>query len=61
MQHFQVVLEAIFTLLTILLRVFLFPNDLQLELEYWAETGEYTEEELHEVIILSSYIMIENL
>ena len=30
-------------------RAFLYPSDLQLELEYWAETGEYSEEELHEV------------
>jgi len=30
-------------------RAFLFPSDLQLELEYWAETGEYDEDELHEV------------
>ena len=28
---------------------FLLPQDLQLELEYWAETGEYTSEELHQV------------
>ena len=32
-----------------LLRTFLFPNDLQLELEYWAETGEYSSEELQQV------------
>lgn len=25
------------------------PSDLQLELEYWAETGEFDEDELHEV------------
>jgi hypothetical protein len=30
-------------------RSFLFPNDLQLELEYWAETGEYSSEELQQV------------
>lgn len=30
-------------------RAFLFPADLQLELEYWAETGEFDEDELHEV------------
>lgn len=30
-------------------RAFLYPSDLQLELEYWAETGEYDEDELHEV------------
>ena len=28
---------------------FLFPEDLQLELEYWAETGEFDGDELHEV------------
>ncbi|XP_019617941.1 PREDICTED: cilia- and flagella-associated protein 65-like [Branchiostoma belcheri] len=28
---------------------FLFPTDLQLELEYWAETGEFDEEELHQM------------
>ena len=27
----------------------MFPPDLQLELEYWAESGEFTEEELHHV------------
>ena len=32
-------------------REFLFPTDLQLELEYWAETGDYDEDEIHEVII----------
>ena len=32
-----------------LYRAFLYPSDLQLELEYWAETGEYDEDELHEV------------
>ena len=31
------------------IRAFLFPCDLQLELEYWAETGEFDEDELHEV------------
>jgi len=30
-------------------REFLFPNDLQIDLEYWSESGEYTEDELHEV------------
>jgi len=30
-------------------RAFLYPSDLQLELEYWTETGEYDEDELHEV------------
>lgn len=32
-------------------RSFLFPTDLQLELEYWAETGEFDEDELHEVCV----------
>lgn len=32
-------------------RSFLFPADLQLELEYWAETGEFDEDELHEVCV----------
>ena len=27
----------------------MFPKDLQLELEYWAETGEFDADELHEV------------
>ncbi len=27
----------------------MFPKDLQLELEYWAETGDYDLDELHEV------------
>ena len=30
-------------------RSFLLPNDLQLELEYWAESGEYSSEELQQV------------
>jgi len=30
-------------------RAFLFPTDLHMELEYWAETGEFDEDELHEV------------
>jgi hypothetical protein len=30
-------------------RNFLFPSDVQLDLEYWAESGDYDEEELHEV------------
>ncbi|VEL21045.1 unnamed protein product [Protopolystoma xenopodis] len=28
--------------------VFFFPEDLELELEYWAESGEYTPEQLHQ-------------
>ena len=27
----------------------MFPSDLQLELEYWAETGDYSQEELHQL------------
>ena len=45
-------------LFSFLYRAFLFPNDLQLELEYWAETGEYTSEELHEVRPKDIYIYI---
>ena len=30
-------------------RAMLLPSDLQIELEYWAETGEFDEDELHEV------------
>ncbi|KAK3591649.1 hypothetical protein CHS0354_040559 [Potamilus streckersoni] len=33
---------------------FLFPSDLQLELEYWAETGEFTEDELHEMKVMDN-------
>lgn len=33
-------------------RAFLFPSDLHMELEYWAETGEFDEDELHEVSCL---------
>ncbi|XP_006820550.2 cilia- and flagella-associated protein 65-like [Saccoglossus kowalevskii] len=33
---------------------FLFPVDLQLELEYWAETGEFDEEELHEMRVMDN-------
>lgn len=33
---------------------FLYPSDLQLELEYWAETGEYDEDELHEMQVMDS-------
>lgn len=29
---------------------FLYPTDLQMELEYWAESGEFSEEEMQEVI-----------
>ena len=36
------------------IRSFLFPTDLQLELEYWAETGEFDEDELHEVCEIST-------
>ena len=33
---------------------FLFPSDLQLELEYWAETGDFDEEELHEMKVMNN-------
>ncbi|XP_077997157.1 cilia- and flagella-associated protein 65-like [Glandiceps talaboti] len=33
---------------------FLFPTDLQLELEYWAETGEFDEDELHEMRVMDN-------
>lgn len=33
-------------------REFLFPGDLQIDLEQWSESGEYTQDELHEVRIL---------
>ncbi|XP_028409059.1 cilia- and flagella-associated protein 65-like [Dendronephthya gigantea] len=35
---------------------FLFPNDLQLELEYWAETGEYSSEELHQMQTIGHHL-----
>ncbi|ESO88046.1 hypothetical protein LOTGIDRAFT_219687 [Lottia gigantea] len=33
---------------------FLFPSDLQLELEYWSETGEYDQDELHEMKVMDN-------
>ncbi|XP_071792552.1 cilia- and flagella-associated protein 65-like [Asterias amurensis] len=33
---------------------FLYPTDLQLELEYWAETGDYDVDELHEMRIMDN-------
>ncbi|XP_025115261.1 cilia- and flagella-associated protein 65-like isoform X2 [Pomacea canaliculata] len=33
---------------------FLLPSDLQLELEYWAETGEFDEDELHEMKVMDN-------
>ncbi|KAJ7389222.1 hypothetical protein OS493_032690 [Desmophyllum pertusum] len=33
---------------------FLYPSDLQLELEYWTETGEYDEDELHEMQVMDN-------
>ncbi|KAK7113832.1 cilia- and flagella-associated protein 65-like isoform X2 [Littorina saxatilis] len=33
---------------------FLFPCDLQLELEYWAETGEFDKDELHEMKVMDN-------
>lgn len=38
-------------------REFLFPNDLHIDLEYWSETGEYTQDELHEVKSVHYYIL----
>ncbi|CAB4001244.1 Hypothetical predicted protein, partial [Paramuricea clavata] len=35
---------------------FLFPNDLQLELEYWAETGEYSSEELQQMQTIGHHL-----
>ena len=32
------------------------PSDLQLELEYWAETGEFDEDELHEMKVQDNRI-----
>ena len=32
-------------------RNFYFPNDLKLELEYWAQSGEFTNEELHQLMV----------
>ena len=36
--------------LFLFVRMFLFPPDLQLEMEYWAETGQFDDDELHEVL-----------
>ncbi|XP_071101269.1 cilia- and flagella-associated protein 65-like isoform X1 [Haliotis cracherodii] len=33
---------------------FLFPSDLHLELEYWAETGEFDEDELHQMKVMDN-------
>ncbi|XP_041477861.1 LOW QUALITY PROTEIN: cilia- and flagella-associated protein 65-like [Lytechinus variegatus] len=33
---------------------YLFPTDLQLEMEYWAETGEFDNDELHEMRIMDN-------
>ncbi|XP_053386703.1 cilia- and flagella-associated protein 65-like isoform X2 [Mercenaria mercenaria] len=33
---------------------FLFPSDLHMELEYWAETGEFDEDELHEMKVMDN-------
>lgn len=32
----------------------MFPQELQLELEYWAETGEFDLEELHQVALIAN-------
>ena len=34
------------------------PSDLQLELEYWAETGEFEEDELHEMKVQDNRIFL---
>ncbi|KAL5005595.1 hypothetical protein ScPMuIL_016753 [Solemya velum] len=34
----------------------LFPSDLHLELEYWAETGEFDEDELHEMKVMDNQL-----
>ena len=33
-------------------RVMKYPTDFQLEMEYWAETGDLDEDELHEVFLI---------
>lgn len=37
-------------------RHLLFPADLQLELEWWAETGDYTAEELHQLKVSQNHL-----
>ena len=37
-------------------RSFLYPTDLQLDLDYWTETGEYDADELHEVRIYFTFL-----
>ena len=32
-------------------RAFLFPTDFQLDLEFWAENGDYTRDELYDVCL----------
>ena len=41
-------------------RTFLFPNDLELDVEYWAETTDLNEEQLHQVSnqFLHKYLFI---
>ena len=41
--------ENFWMMLDLISRAFMFPNELHLELDYWAETGEFDEEELHEM------------
>ncbi|OAJ44042.1 hypothetical protein BDEG_27330 [Batrachochytrium dendrobatidis JEL423] len=36
--------------------VFHFPNDLEVEIEHWADPGDYTEEQLHQNLILDNNI-----
>ncbi|KAJ3049787.1 hypothetical protein HK097_009215 [Rhizophlyctis rosea] len=36
--------------------VFLFPNDLEVEIEHWADPGDYTDEQLHHNLILDNNI-----
>ncbi|KAK3742184.1 hypothetical protein QZH41_012071, partial [Actinostola sp. cb2023] len=37
---------------------FLYPSDLQLELDYWAETGEYEPDELHEMQVMDNKLFM---
>lgn len=40
-------------------REFLFPQDLQIDLESWSESAEYTQDELHEVSDSLKYVDVE--
>ena len=46
--------------MTNLLRILLFPKDLLLELEYWAQTGDYELEELEEVNLNLFFTIVQN-